>query len=384
MHRSVHLQALQNWVLSTDPHQRIRMFMASVACLLLFCCVLIVNLIAAAGLARTDWVHWWSAFSMAGILAVLLTIRLGLVRHWPDPSLTQLQIRYSLTSTAAAYVVAGQARGIVPVILSIVLVFSIFGLSPRQMVNNMAFTLVLFAAAFGTVAWIDGPWRVPALEAAYAAMVILVLLTTTFMAMRLQKIRAQMKQQRQELIQALAQIQQLATHDDLTGLPNRRHMLALLETELLRSQRGARPWMVALLDIDFFKLVNDTHGHATGDQVLQAFAASVREVLRDNDVLARWGGEEFLLLLHDTQPNAARLVLERVRQAVQERTVEVQGQQVRVTVSIGMASYAPGKTVAQLLEQADQALYRAKSGGRNCVMQAQPVHTVAPQNFLVV
>ncbi len=365
-------KALENWVLPADPRQRIRLAMAGFACLLMLCCVLIVNLMAAAGLARQDWVGWWTVATMGGLLTVLLLIRIGRARHWRDPSLTQLQIRYSLACTASAYVVAGQARGIVPVILSVILVFGIFGLSPRQMVQNMAFALALFAAGFGAVAWLGEPGRIPALEAAYGAMVILVLLGSTFLAMRLQKIRAQLTRQKLELTRALAQIRHLATHDELTGLPNRRYMMALLESEQLRSQRDASVWMAALLDVDHFKQVNDTHGHAAGDQVLQAFATAVRKAVRGTDVLARWGGEEFLLLLHDTQPPGARPVLERVRQAVQAREVVVQGQRVRITVSIGVAAHIPGKSVAQLLEQADQALYRAKSLGRNRVVEAAP------------
>ena len=379
MFHRARFQALKNWVLTIDPHQRIRLTMAGFSALLLLCGVLVLNLMAAAGLARLDWVGWWSVFVVVGVLSILLLIRLGRVLHWRDPSLTQLQIRFALVSTAAAYAVAGQARGIVPVMLPILLMFGIFGLNPHHMVQNMAYALLLFAAAFGMVAWLNEPWQLPALEAAYATMVILALLGSTFLAMRMQKIRVHIKRQQHELTQALAQIQQLATHDELTGLPNRRHMLALLEAEHLRSQRDTRPWMVALLDIDFFKLVNDTHGHAAGDQVLQTFAATVREAVRSTDMLARWGGEEFLLLLHDTQPGAALPVLERVRQAVQERTVAVQGQQVRVTVSIGVAAHTAGKSVEQLLDQADQALYRAKSDGRNCVVEAEPAQVARPE-----
>ena len=102
------------------------------------------------------------------------------------------------------------------------------------------------------------------------------------------------------------------------------------------------------------------------------------------DMLARWGGEEFLLLLYDTQPGAARPVLERVRQAVQERTVDVQGQPVRITVSIGVAAHTSSQSVAQLLDQADQALYRAKSDGRNRVVEAEAPQAAAPSDTTLV
>ncbi|NMM90228.1 hypothetical protein B2J88_38860 [Rhodococcus sp. SRB_17] len=367
-----HGKALTDWLLTTDPHQRIRMAMAGSAGLLVLGCMVLMNLMAMAGLMRQDWTIWWTLATGCGPVAAILLIRSGRTRHWRDPALTQFQIRYALACTAAAYVLAGQARGGVPVILSLILVFGIFGMSAHQIRWNMAYALLLFSAAFGLVAWLDEPGRIPALEAANAAITVMVLLGSTFLAMRLQRIRAHVARQKLELTRAMALIQQLATHDELTGLPNRRHMMALLEAEHLRSQRDGRVWMAALLDVDLFKQVNDTHGHAAGDQVLQAFAATVRAAVRGTDVLARWGGEEFLLLLHDTEPSAARPVLERVREAVRAQDVVVQGQRVGITVSIGVAARTPGKSVVQLLEQADQALYQAKSQGRNRVVEAAP------------
>ena len=384
MHLGALCKSLKKWVLTTDRAQRNRMAMTGISVLIALCCIVVINLAALAGTTPAHWMRTWSLVTCAGFVVPIVLIRSGWTKRLRDPALTQFQIRFALLCNAIAYVLMGPARGISLVLLALIMLFALFDVTPRQMAVNIAYALALFGTAFAAVAWLDGPYRQPVVEWAYAAMVVIVLLGIYFVTMRVNNIRQRLKRQKNELTEALAQIQQLATHDELTGLPNRRHMLALLENELMRSQRDARPWMVALLDIDFFKLVNDTHGHAAGDQVLQAFAASVREALRGNDVLARWGGEEFLLLLGDTQPSAALALLERVRQAVENHTVDVQGQKVGVTVSIGVAAYTPGKSVAQLLEQADQALYRAKSGGRNCVMEAKPVRTAAPRNFFVV
>lgn len=377
-------KALEKWVLTTDRHQRIRMVMTVISALIALCCIVIINLAARAGTTPVHWMLVWSLVTCTGFVAPIVLIRSGRTQHLRDPALTQFQIRFALLCNAVAYVLLGPARGVTLILLSLIMLFTVFDVSPRQIAANIAYALALFGAAFATVAWLDEPHRQPVVEWAYAAVVVIVLLGINFVSVRLNKIRQRLKQQKTELTQALAHIQQLATHDELTGLPNRRHMMALLEAAQLRSQRDARPWMVAVLDIDFFKRVNDMHGHAAGDQVLQAFAATVREAMRGTDTLARWGGEEFLLLLHDTQPGAAWPVLERVRQAVQEHAVEAQGQQVRVTVSIGVASYTRDKSLAQLLNQADQALYRAKSGGRNRVVKAEPLHTAVPLDFMVV
>ena len=376
MRYHAHLKALENWVLTTDRHQRIRLVMSGFSFLFALCCIVLTNLAARAGTASGQTMLAWSLITVAGFALPLVLIRSGWSQRLRDPALTQFQIRFALASNAMAYVLLGPARGISLVLLSLVMVFGVFDVSPRQMAANIACAVAMYGTAFGVVSWLDEPYRNPIVEVAYAVMVVLVLLGIAFVTVRLNKIRQRLKQQKQALTQALAQIQQLATHDELTGLPNRRHIMALLDTEHQRSQRSpqdARPWMVALLDVDFFKRVNDTHGHAAGDQVLQTFATTVRAAVRGTDMLARWGGEEFLLLMYDTQPSAAQPVLERVRQAVQNCTVAVQGQQVCVTVSIGVAAHTSGISVAQLLDQADQALYRAKSNGRNCVVEAGPV-----------
>ncbi len=376
MRYHAHLKALENWVLTTDRHQRIRLVMSGFSFLFALCCIVLTNLAARAGTASGQTMIAWSLITVAGFALPLVLIRSGWSQRLRDPALTPVQIRFALASNAMAYVLLGPARGISLVLLSLVMVFGVFDVSPRQMAANIACAVAMYGTAFGVVSWLDEPYRNPIVEVAYAVMVVLVLLGIAFVTVRLNKIRQRLKQQKQALTQALAQIQQLATHDELTGLPNRRHIMALLDTEHQRSQRSpqdARPWMVALLDVDFFKRVNDTHGHAAGDQVLQAFATTVRAAVRGTDMLARWGGEEFLLLMYDTQPSAAQPVLERVCQAVQNCTVAVQGQQVCVTVSIGVAAHTSGISVAQLLDQADQALYRAKSNGRNCVVEAGPV-----------
>ena len=283
-------KALADWLLTTDPHQRIRMAMAGFASLMMTASAIIVVSLTLAGYGRKDWALWWGLFTGTGLVVVLVLIRSGWSQRLRDPALTQFQIRYALVCNATGYVLLGQARGITPVILSMILMFGIFGMSKRQLAANMVFALVLFGAAIGIVAWLDEPGRMPGLEAANAVMIMLVLLGSTFIAIRLQDIRKRLTQQKLALTRAVEQIRHLATHDELTGLVNRRRMTELMEAEWQRCERNGRPLILALLDLDLFKHINDTQGHAVGDQVLQTFALTVQAALRSTDVLARWGG----------------------------------------------------------------------------------------------
>ena len=361
-----------DWMLTTDKRQRIRLAMSGLAALLMVCCLVVMNSVAAAGLASTAEVRVWTACSVLGLIAVYAAIRSGWSRRFKDPALTLAQIPYAITCCAAAFVIAGPARGVTLPILAIILMFGIFGLTTRQMLGVLVYSLVAFGVASGVVAARDEPDYPTVVAAAYVGMVVVVLLSSTFLTTRVQSTREHLRRQKAELAQALEQIRQLATHDDLTGLLNRRAMLDRMQLEQRRSLRSGSPLLIAQLDIDHFKVVNDTHGHAAGDLVLQSFADTVRRNVRDTDVLARWGGEEFVLLLCDTPAADAVALMERLRQAVQAMQVPVAqgGQPITVTVSIGLARHTPADPLAGTLERADRALYAAKAGGRNRVVPA--------------
>ena len=372
MHLSAYWRRWTDWMLTTDKRQRIRLAMSGLAALLMVFCLVVMNSVAAAGLASTSEVRVWTACSVLGLIAVYAAIRSGWSRRFKDPALTLAQILYAITCCAAAFVIAGPARGVTLPILAIILMFGIFGLTTRQMLGVLVYSLVAFGVASGVVAARDEPDYPTVVAAAYVGMVVVVLLSSTFLTTRVQSTREHLRRQKAELAQALEQIRQLATHDDLTGLLNRRAMLDRMQLEQRRSLRSGSPLLIAQLDIDHFKAVNDTHGHAAGDLVLQSFADTVRRNVRDTDVLARWGGEEFVLLLCDTPAADAVALMERLRQAVQAMQVSVPqgGGPITVTVSIGLARHAPADPLAGTLERADQALYAAKAGGRNRVVPA--------------
>ncbi len=154
--------------------------------------------------------------------------------------------------------------------------------------------------------------------------------------------------------------------DLLTGLPNRRAMVERIHSELDRSARGRSQAALLMVDVDHFKLVNDTYGHEVGDRVLQALADTLRSVLRGYDTCARWGGEEFLVLLPATELADAVGVGEKLLQAVLQQRPE--GETLpAITLSVGVAVHRPGEASASLLRRADDAMYEAKRHGRNRV-----------------
>ena len=176
----------------------------------------------------------------------------------------------------------------------------------------------------------------------------------------------------QSLIDALCE---LSSRDPLTGLSNRREFELALAAEIDRVARAGEPALVLMIDIDHFKKVNDTHGHPAGDTVIKAVAQALQECIRPMDTLARFGGEEFAMILPNCPPSFGLAVAERVRTKVQGRFVAIApGQEVQVTVSIGGA-FAPQwvRSSAPLwVERADQQLYRAKTEGRNRACLEQP------------
>lgn len=160
-----------------------------------------------------------------------------------------------------------------------------------------------------------------------------------------------------------------AQHDLMTGLANRRKFFNWAQTVRHQADRFEQPWSVLALDVDHFKKVNDTYGHDAGDAVLRTVADILRANVRDCDIAARFGGEEFIIALPQTELHGAVIVAERIRLALAEKVITVNGREIRCTISIGVAQYQPHSAmdIDEVLKLADAALYRAKALGRNRV-----------------
>lgn len=160
----------------------------------------------------------------------------------------------------------------------------------------------------------------------------------------------------------------MARTDALTGIPNRRYLFELGERELSRARRFGHPLSALMLDMDHFNRVNDTHGHAQGDRVLQAVAQCCLLQIRDIDIVGRYGGEEFVILLIETDASGARSLAERIRGSVAQIVLPTAQVPIRITASVGIAQLGEGDSdLDRLLGRADQALYAAKLAGRNRV-----------------
>lgn len=164
--------------------------------------------------------------------------------------------------------------------------------------------------------------------------------------------------------QAEVTLKQHASTDSLTGIANRREFDAALQAEIRRTERYRQPFSMLLLDIDHFKQVNDTFGHQTGDVVLRGLAKLVAGRIREQDMFARWGGEEFVILVPNCNAIEARLFAEKLRRAVEQHDFQTVG---KVTCSIGLVEYHQGESVNNLIDRVDECLYRAKNNGRNRV-----------------
>lgn len=171
-------------------------------------------------------------------------------------------------------------------------------------------------------------------------------------------------------LQDVRELRRIATRDALTGLPNRMAFTEAFARERLRSERGSYPIALALIDFDHFKRVNDTFGHAAGDTVLRCGSTAIVDALRRIDIVARWGGEELIVLLPSTGLEHARQAIEKARAAVGALEFAVANTTLRVTFSAGIVEATASESLEELVARADAALYRAKGAGRDRVVTA--------------
>jgi diguanylate cyclase (GGDEF)-like protein len=309
-----------------------------------------------------------TAFNLAGSFTFYGLVRSGLSeRLFSEPSLSLPQMVFAMVSITWSYAITGPARGAVISIMIVVLMFGMFRL-PARSARGLA--VLGFAMLASVMIWRSqtAPQRYPLnQEMVHLLFTAIVLGAASTLAITIGRMRARLAAQKQELRAALALNRELATRDALTGLLNRRAMLELLAREHPRIERGQGPLALALLDIDWFKRINDDFGHGAGDEVLRRFAALIQAQLRAADALARWGGEEFLLLMPSTGGDAARTVLDRLRGAVTDGGFEQIAPGLRVSFSAGVVEVQEGEPQDAAIARADRALYRAKQAGRNRV-----------------
>jgi diguanylate cyclase (GGDEF)-like protein len=195
-------------------------------------------------------------------------------------------------------------------------------------------------------------------------------LSNEMLVMELKQAKERAEKLAWELRDANKALRELSFRDNLTGLYNHRSFQEMMDKEVSRAQRYERPLSLVLVDIDNFKRVNDIYGHPVGDQVLRAIGSKLESTTRKSGAVARYGGDEFALIVPETDMNGATILAERCRLAIEQMTIQVGNQTIRTTVSFGVSSYShglPGMSKAWMLDAADKALYQSKRAGRNKV-----------------
>ena len=320
------------------------------------------------GTAPRREVVWLSAASMAGAALAYAAIRASTRLGLSAALLNTGQCLYAIACVIAAYGLVGPLRGVTLCILVVVLVFGAFSSTPFQM---RAMSLFAIAALGLTMLWkmSSDPARYPPQEeGVHFVLAATMLAAVGYLAGLLSRLRKELKARTLALTDALARINAMASRDELTQLINRRQMVETLARECERRDRTGEALCVAIIDIDHFKRVNDTQGHAAGDAVLRRFAAKALSAVRRTDFLARWGGEEFLLLLPGTGIEAALGVLERMRTQMRDLAFEGVVPASPITFSAGLIESIPGELADAAIERADRAMYLAKREGRDRIV----------------
>lgn len=357
-------------VFTRDPKQRLRITRSLMSALVFVVCVGLIIYCSYIGVmvpAHGALLGGVIALSCTGFYVAL---RSGWNLRFSDPSLTLPQILAALTWICGAYAITNEGHGGTLILFALVLVFGIFNMNARRARLSTWYAVVAMGLTMAYKSVTDPVHYPVKIEWMYFVFVATVMPMISRLASELNKMRSNLKTQKRELQAAVERIQELATRDELTGLYNRRQITQVLGEHAARSDRGVVKFWVAVLDLDHFKRINDTYGHGVGDEVLCSFAKLAAEVLRDTDVIGRWGGEEFLAVMLAVPPHDPHVGIERLRGKLQQAQVSASQPDLRISFSAGLAAYTERSAVQEAIERADRALYQAKAQGRNCTVLA--------------
>ncbi len=346
----------------TRKMRRVMRYWFATAVLYSFCAYIVLHQ-AGAGTIAPLQAQLVALCGMGGSALFYLLLRCAPLLNIPNWKLALRQAQFAIVFDLLLFAVLDNLGSAILIGMPVVIMFCAFALRPRQTVMLSGFAIAGLAATMTALILSDPARHPPYEQAVFFALTTFGMASVTIITGELHKLRAQ-------LVDAVATIRTLATTDELTLLANRRHMHELLAVEEQRRSTCPHHVCVALIDIDFFKSINDKYGHAAGDAVLQAFAREAGASLRSADTLARWGGEEFLLLMPDTMLDEAMAVIGRIVVRIGTMPVDAVDPELRITFSAGVAASLPLERFDEAIQRADEAMYRAKASGRNCVIAA--------------
>lgn len=354
------------------PEQRIRLRRFFVGTAAYAMNLAFVLLCWALGFLDTDVVANYVAVVVACNVIVFGVMRSGLNLRFSDPSLTFLQI--AIPAVMGLYIMyfAGLARGAFLLLGLAMFSFGMFRFKARGFLKLAVFLLTVYAAQTALVLYFRAGETNLRLELLLWVAFAISLGQFSFLASMMGGLRLKVAEknlalakQNGELEIALQRISDMAIRDELTGVYNRRYLMERIAEETHRCQRNGSAFCICMVDIDFFKRVNDVYGHLPGDDVLRSVANAASKALRQLDFFGRYGGEEFVMVLTDTALEGALVTAERVLERVAQLQFPDIDPDLRITVSIGVAEHVRRADSADTLKRADEALYRAKEAGRN-------------------
>lgn len=312
---------------------------------------------------------WVSGLMLIGIFAVLSET--GFNDRFDDHYLTVFQVSGHL-ALQLAFLVAVPKIGFAFIsVLFLIFAFGALRMTSRQAAITWSFVTAGLIAIF---LFSDLPLGLPLTNRlerlAGVLCVVLVIGQCAFLGLFGSTLRKTLYRRSVELKEAYRRIEELAELDELTGSFNRRCIMRMLEEEIARSRRGGAPCSIALIDLDWFKRINDSYGHPTGDEVLRTFAITSFANIRTMDRLGRYGGEEFLLVLPGAGEEAAFRMLDRLRTIIADLDWSAFSPGMRVTISAGVATLRQNENSDNFLARADGALYASKARGRNRITSA--------------
>jgi len=314
------------------------------------------------------------AYAATGLTLTTLAILLsefGFNERFSDHYLIAPQSTVGMMVALAFTYIAPEAGGLFLCTLFIVFSFSSLRSTPRQTMMIWTAMTIGLAALFMLT---DKPISIPhdSYLERLASMLVFVLTIgrSMFLGMFSNSMKQSLYQSGLKLKEAYKRIEELAELDELTGSFNRRCIMRMLDEEIARAGRSGSPCSIALIDLDWFKRINDAYGHPTGDEVLRTFAITMFANIRTNDRFGRYGGEEFLLVLPDMATDGAVRALDRLRAIIADLDWSAFSSGMKVTISAGVATLQPNETPDTFLTRADRALYAAKARGRNRIASA--------------
>ncbi|MEM0911374.1 MAG: GGDEF domain-containing protein [Pseudomonadota bacterium] len=299
-----------------------------------------------------------------------LAFHLGWNLKLKDHNLTEWQIICSVLPAIYVlyFIEDNQARSALFLIAIIPLCYGILDLDTRRFIRvGLVFLLSYVVLICSLIYFKEGFINFDS-EVIQAAVYLIVVLQMALIGGFISNLRASLKRKNNELNKAVDRIGELLNIDELTGVNNRRFLMQRIDEETKRSERKGTAYSVCLLDIDFFKKVNDTHGHLAGDEVLKNTAQALVKESRSIDCFGRYGGEEFLMILPETSLEGAIHKAEKMRKLVKDLSFSQLPEDKSISISIGVTSYRPGESIKETLARADDALYKAKEDGRNKVV----------------